>query len=787
MKSCQQALEIRKEVLGEKHPDYATSLNNLAIYYSDLGDYSKAIELGKQALEVNREVLGEKHPDYATSLNNLANYYSDLGDYSKAIELNERALEIRKEVLGEKHLDYTSSLNNLAIDYSNLGNFPKSIELCLHLGNDSKAIELGKQAVEIRKEVLGEKHPAYATSLDNLAGYYGDLGDYSKAIELSKQALEIRKEVLGEKHPVYATSLSNLALSYYDNGDCKKAVEYLQEHTSLCQSIITSLFGELMTNLRATYWSQCDFVFTDLYPSYSYYLQKTTLLCNASDLYDKSALFAKGLLLTTEIEMNRLIQESGDKEALNIFEELRSKKQMLQKLYAKPIAERYLNTDSLEHEAEKLEGLLLKRSKVYGDFTHKLRTTWKNVQAALGKDEIAVEFLSFNTNGDSTMVVALTLRKDDKEPKMIPLFEQKQLERVKDKKTFYCQEVTDLVWKPMMAELKDVKRIYFSGAGIIHKVGIEYAPGMENYEIYRLSTTREIIDRKEKKSRKPSSRSSAVLYGGINYETESNTGKESTATQDGRSRRLSVELHRAFIDSLGMRGSVLRYLPGTLDEVNNIQNCFNPRKYDVRILKGKEATEKSVRALSGDAPTILHFATHGFYYTESQRKEQDERRGLRPIGESDIKKHYEDEALNRSGLFMAGANNALKGENNDMWEDDGILTAQEISKIDLRGVDMVVLSACETAKGDINQGEGVFGLQRGFKKAGAQSIVMSLWKVDDEATEMLMTEFYKNLCAGQDRHEAFHMAQRYVREYRTPNGKQKFKAPSYWAGFIMLD
>ena len=147
----------------------------------------------------------------------------------------------------------------------------------------------------------------------------------------------------------------------------------------------------------------------------------------------------------------------------------------------------------------------------------------------------------------------------------------------------------------------------------------------------------------------------------------------------------------------------------------------------------------------------------------------------------------EDKALTRSVLFFAGANHALRSLNSPSDLDDGILTAQEISKLDLKGLDLVVLSACQTGLGDITQGEGVFGLQRGFKKAGAGTIIMSLWKVDDNATQMMMTQFYKNLCNGMDKHEALQMAQKSLREYKDEKGQTKYDQPLFWAGFIILD
>ena len=785
-----QASEILRSVLGEQHPDYATSLNNLAGYYANLGDYAKAVEVGTQAMEIRRSVLGERHPDYASSLNNLATYYSRLGDYAKAVEVGKQAMEIHRSVLGERHPDYAMSQNNLAFYYSSLGDY-------------AKAVEVGTQAMEIYRSVLGERHPDYAMSLSNLATYYSDLGDYAKAVEYGIQALEIRRSVLGDQHPDYANSLHNLTFYFSDFGDYSNTLKYYSQNISILQSNTLQQFAGLTTTQRSLLWAKVSYAFTDIYPSFAYLSHATT----APDLYDKSALFAKGLLLSTEIEMNRLIQESGDEEALRMFEELQLNRLQLQKLYETPIAERRIDTDSLAKVVDRQEQALVKRSAVYGDFTRKLRTTWQGVQQSLRSDEIAVEFLSFNVNNtDSTMVAALTLRKDDKEPKFIPLFELRQLLSVSDPSYYHCPELTDLVWKPLQQELKGVKRIYFSPAGALHNIGIEYAPGMEEYEMYRLSTTREVIDSHNTHPGPPEGwesattpdpsfpkegkrvTSTATLFGGIDYDTlpVSNTpslgGGQGEVLEQGE---VSISLHRSLIDSLSVRGMTATYLPATLEEVQAIKASFDTKRQPATLSTGKEATETAVKVLSAHSPRILHIATHGFYLTEDRANYARSRERLAFLGQDD--RHgaagAEDKALTRSGLLMAGANATLRGKDIPMDADDGVLTAQEISRLDLRGLDLVVLSACKTGNGDINQGEGVFGLQRGFKKAGAQTLVMSLWEVADDATQILMTAFYDNMLQGQSKRDAFHNAQRILRT--AENGR--YDKPQFWAAFILLD
>ena len=195
-----QASDICRTTLGANHPGYATNLNNLALLYHDMGNYAAAEPLLRQASDICRTALGADHPDYATSLNNLAGVYESMGNYAAAEPLFRQALEIRRTTLGADHPDYATSLNNLAWLYHEMGNY-------------AAAEPLLRQASDICRTTLGANHPGYATNLNNLALYH-DMGNYAAAEPLHRQALEIRRTALGANHPHYATSLNNLALLY---------------------------------------------------------------------------------------------------------------------------------------------------------------------------------------------------------------------------------------------------------------------------------------------------------------------------------------------------------------------------------------------------------------------------------------------------------------------------------------------------------------------------------------------------------------------------------------------
>ncbi len=799
----EQALKIRKEVLGENHPDYATSLNNLAHCYALMDNYQKAIKFNEQAMEIWKQIFGENHPNYAQSLNNLAGNYFDIGNYQKALELNEQALEIRKQALGEKHPDYAMSLNNLASIFFSMRNY-------------QKAVELDEQALKIQEQILGKTHPDYAMSLNNLASYYSTIGNYQKAVEYNEQALMIRKQVFGEMHPDYAMSLNNLADDFYSMGNYKKAVELdeqalkiikqafgethskyalllnnlaldffksenyssssmcFQQSFNLITQIIRSQFSWLSEYERTLFWNKNKISFM-LVPSLCYLSKNYPTYIELS--YD-AALLSTGLLLQSSQELSNIIMSSGNKEVIQKADELRGLHFTLNKLYEKPISERYLNTDSLESVAQNLEKELLAQSKEYGDYTRFMAVTWQDVQKNLKDKEVAIEFVEFPIlETDSIMYAALVLRKGWERPKMIPLFEKKQIEQylkqTPDKlySGYVGRQLYQLMWKPLEEVVEKGDCIYFSAAGIYYQTAVEYLPSDEGvplcdlYKFRRLSSTRYLALEESNTAFK-----NATLYGGIQYDASpSQMLAESKKYQPEE----NLYAYRGMSDN-ALRGSKWVALDNTIPEVDYISEELTRNNIQAQVFTGTEANEESIKALSGKEVNILHLAIHGFFLPieETRKVSYFQRMGQDNNPAPDM-------SMRRSGLIMAGGNNAWVGDTIPDGIDDGILTAQEISVLDFRGMDLVVLSACETGLGDISTSEGVFGLQRAFKKAGAKTLIMSLWKVNDAVTKSLMNKFYESLMKGKSKHEAFLEAQQFIRS-RHPE-------PQNWAAFIMLD
>ncbi len=824
----EEALQIREKVLGKEHPDYARSLNSLANYNSSLGNYAEAIRLGEEALRIYGKVLGKEHPNYALSLKSLASYNSNIGNYSEAMLLGAEALQLLEKVLGKEHANYATSLCDLASFYALRGNYEEAVRLSMEslqilekiygkehpfnatvlnnlasynssLGNYAEAIRLDGEALCIREKVLGKEHPDYAISLNNLALYNSYLGNYQEAIHLGEEVVFIYEKVLGKEHLYYFLSLGNLATYYWGSGRMKVA-KYCVEATEALSGIVKRTFADLTARERSLFWDKYKAWFEGTIHSIAYDIPSDSLAENGYN----GALMAKGLLLNSEMELSTLLKESGDEEVAGIYNNLKNLRLQINKLYEMPISERPLDTDSLERVAQGLERQLVQRSKAYGDYTANLVIDWKQVRQKLGDGEMAVEFVSFPLRNDSIMYAAYCLRKDMPSPKMVPLFEEKQLTSM-DKRLYLSSPMLyNLIWKPLEKEMKGVTTVYFAPSGELYNLPIENLPidgstynsDLRSYR--RLSSTRQLALRRDGVEVEK-----AAVYGGLKYDTDT-----VTLANDSHKYRTAEPVQwssRAVADSLNLRDGVYE-LPATKIEAEDIDKALESAKIDTELYTDTLGTEASFKALSGKGINALHIATHGFYWTEREATQLD---GLAFLSTDMPTVAQEDKALTRSGLLFTGANTALKGLPLPDGVEDGVLTAKEIAGMDLRRLDLVALSACQTGLGEIT-GDGVFGLQRGFKKAGANTLLMSLWKVDDTATQLLMTQFYKNLLSGMGKYEALTAAQKYLRELEVEvkpektafqqimdgkDGKKepgsrivhKYANPYYWAAFVLLD
>ena len=791
------AVELREQIYGKEHEFYLSALESLArIYDQYLNDYDEAVKLQTQAEQISKKIFGEEHNKYVKSLFSLSSFKKHLNDHEGAIELMKKVVELSKKIYGEDSEEYVEYLTSLAYDYKDVG-------------NHNEAIRLQTKVAEFKKNKYGEDHPLYADALSSLATFCAESGNYSEAIKIASKAIEIFKKDSRDNSWSYVTTYSNLADWNYKLGNYTEAIRLLNlamEYTDRQEWAISSIMRMFADNYlaigqydkakevtekaysksysdettylaerfafftnkeRTNFWNDCSSLYCNEFPRVASIFPDSTLCSIAYN----GQVFAKGFLLNSELEILRLFEQKGSPALVERYHKLKQDRTTLDELYNISEAERTMDADSLARAIDNEEHKLVQFANELGNYTKNLLIDWRDIQRNLKDGDLAIEFANFKDTAKQTIYVALVLKKGMNAPEIVKLFESDTFYDIKPKEYYTTTKLYNLIWQPLAKYLDGAKSVYFSPVGNIHTIGIEYLSGddgkifAEQFDTYRLSSTRELaLNRTANPNKK------ATTYGGIQYEF---TPDEWRSLKNDNFEPDNYRDIPKIADN--MRGMGMGYLDGTKLESASIATLLRSANYEVDAFSDDAATEESFKRLSGSGLKILHIGTHGFYESASDMQNA----GYKFFTEN--QQSSEDLALSCSGLLFAGANSALDPRRNKEipeGADDGILTAKEISRLDFNGLDLVVLSACQTGLGEIT-GEGVFGLQRGFKKAGAQTIVMSLWKVADESTQLLMVEFFKHLTAGQSKRAAFIAAQKTVR--------QKYPHPLHWAAFVMGD
>lgn len=741
---------------------YATSLVNLAETYSYLGNYDKSIELTNKALPL---VEDEGVESQCILLNNLANYYDETDRTEDAVEIQSKILKLMSGVLTEDD-EYYIAANALMGRY------------LIHAGKQEEGLPYVLRAKNLWRKYHDVNHPYYQHINSTLVSAYCEAGKYEKAVSLSESIGECYQQIYGKNHPFFFQNSLDLITLYILSNNHDKLKGVVTDIVPLMSDNIRYNFAYLPRDARAKFRSRNKLLLEEVIPILNYRYPDMGISGSGYD----ACLFSKGILLNAERSMDDFVAETGSEELKNLLTEIKVSRKNLSSLYSVPIEDREIDADSYRKNLFDKELRLMDEMMKYGDYTGAISSTWDKVRDNLKEKDLAIEFVAF-TIGGSKRYMGYLLKKDWETPVLVDLYEESELARFDNPDAYKSKETGRVIWGKLLPYLKGVENIYFAPDGQLNQIAIEYLPApegeglmSEQFNLYRLSSTRELTLNK-----KNVAGTDAVVYGGILYDADvAAMETESRRYDGGVSQRSCPE--EELLDSLGSRGSV-GYLKNTLTEADSISKMMRDRGLSAMLLTGASASEESIKNLSGHRKGLIHIATHGFYWSGSRVEYEAERNGklgfMLDLGQRDVR-NAEDKALTRSGLYMAGANNILRGKELPESIEDGILTAQEIANLDLRGLDLVVLSACQTGMGDISS-DGVFGLQRGFKKAGANTILMSLWDVDDEATELLMTEFYKNYLSGMSKQKSLTEAQRSVRE------NLRFKNPKYWAAFILLD
>lgn len=746
-----------KDFLEMKSHMYAA----LGTAYSSLGNFQKAQLYAEKALTIDKTLYGENSPHYATSLLNLSEIYAVSGLHEMSTELIKTASGIFERMYGKKNTKYIKCLQKLAGQYVN--------------SNPIKSKELYKECTLLWESLYGQNSKDYAECLI-LSNLDLSLNPSLNSITNVKDGIEILKSLGLANEEFYQSYLSFYCIMLYVVKDYKELYMAASELLETTRSLIYYNFLIMPENQRELLWNKVKQNINGIeqyaasYSNYAVANNDYSLINEFSGLAYDARLLKKGLLLTSSRNIENVISNLDNPNINMLIDEILVSRNKLSAVSSN--SDEY---ETIERTINNLERELLNLVAGEGDFMKFCTTKWQDIQDALFPGEVAIEFFSFPCQDDKQY--GMSFLGSEGAPVTFTLFMESELNKfLNDDITTYEYQDPGLyktIWSVLdvFSDIKNAHTIYFSADGKLNIIAVENlsdSTGLlasDKRNLIRLSSTREILNRFEHTNDLShlDGNAKVVLYGGLDYNADlTKPNLNASCSSSTMSVPPSVQVaQRAFSKRAG-------YLHGTLKEVESLSRQM--RSTNVSLYTGSEGTERSVYDMAASNPNLLHIATHGFYFDEYVNNTSNDTYQL----------STELRAMRESGLLFSGANHKILGEHVNNDDNDGILTAEEISNISLLNTDLVVLSACETGLGSISD-EGIFGLQRGFKLSGVSSIIMALWKVDDEATKELMNSFYISLLSGSSKVEALREAQEKIR--KTPG----FEDPEFWAAFILLD
>ncbi|QRO02610.1 CHAT domain-containing protein [Archangium violaceum] len=783
----QRALAIREAALGKNHPDVAHSLNGLANIYRFQGFYDRAEPLYERALSIWEVALGKNHSLVATVLGNLAQLHKVRGQYERARSLNERALAIREAALGKNHPEVAESLDSLANLYVNQGLY-------------ARARPLFERALAIQEAAFGKNHDRSARVLNNLAGCYESQGAYERAGPLFQKALAILEETVGANHPNVGRALGSLAqirlaqhrlteaLPLFSRSFAISEGRLRQEALSFSESRLTSFLALLRAEEERLY---------------------ALLRAHPDDAAVRrlalgAALLLKGRSVEETADTSRTIYRSLGTEDRDGFERLRGLRARIAKLsldgpgslapadYQRRLKELTEQGDALEADlARRSAPLRVLRALPAPD------EIVERVAAALPEDGVLVELLAYTdyplnrkrkpgtpereTPGEPRYL-ALVLFPDGR-TRALDLGPAAPIDaaasRLRDALAIrdasfqtHAQALHDQVFRPLLPLLGETRRLFLSPDGQLGLVPFAALHDgqrflVDAFDITYLTSGRDLLPRPQDTA----ASHSVVVLADPDFSAAPLAPTSSEAPASELAER-SASLERFFsARSAELAEGSWTPLPGTRQEAEAIQRLIP----QAQLFLGPEATKERLLHLA--TPGVLHVATHGFFLDDAPVPE-----GSRAVGHfgalGDPARALAPDPLLRSGLVLAGARAPAPEGSAKTPSEGALVTALELAGLNLWGTELVVLSACDTGRGDVKPGQGVYGLRRAFVVAGAETVVMSLWKVKDDTTRQLMEGYYRNLLAGQGRAVALREAMRALRQTQ-PH-------PHDWAPFIVL-
>jgi CHAT domain-containing protein len=735
---------IAVKIYGDLSTKTAPTQKLLADIYYTLGDYDKAESNAIKAIKSQEKQFGRSHIEVAKSISQLALIKFYKGDNHQEIEkLMLEARQIMKDKLGDQNPQYAEILKNVAVLYISEGKYD--------IAFNSLTVAEG-----IWRAKNGKKNNINLASIYTLTGdVYYQLKNYPKAEGFYNQSKDLYEKFFSTSHPEYVKVLSKLSKVYYMEKDFKRSKKLIEESLANYERFIKLYFPALSEREKAKYWNTIkgDFEFYN-----------TLAFSNLEDFRDLTGkvynyqLLTKALLLSSSIKIRERILGSTDDALKNLYNTWIQRKETLTlalSMSPAQLTENGIDTEGLQQEVERLEKEISQKSEIFGQAFENKRITFEDVKKSLKPNEVAIEMVRYrhfnHTFTDSVIYAALYLKPENSKPKAILLKDGYKMENRYFK--FYRNAITgrlpddvsyNIYWKPINDELGQVSTIYLSADGIYNQLNLESISSpdgryiIDNSNIVLVSNSKDIYQKKMK----------SVI-----------SQREKTASMFGNPK---------FYTASAVPGQPISALPGTEKEVSQLQFLLKEKGWITSEFVEDNAAEENIKMLN--SPKIFHIATHGLYRPSTKMTLEKEMQGNEAL--------MAQNPLLRTGLLLKGAGDLLDKTNINYNMESGILTAYEAMSLNLDQTDLVVLSACETGLGDLEAGEGVYGLQRAFLVAGAKVLIMSMFKVDDEATQKLMLKFYQKWLTTGNLRQSFIDAKKELRV--------EYPDPIFWGAFMMI-
>ncbi len=736
------ALEISAKGFGEKGVTYARAKIMAAQYYEAIADYKKALDDINVATTIQNTVYGTNNFNNIDILLLKAKIKvrSSKFDVKEVMALYDNAIKLARTSLGENNPIYINVLI-------------RNAEFLITVENFVEAKNLLSKAVAYYQNVKGES--SVSAELAFLSGkmYYGSK-DYKNALKYFKESSDQYKSIFSINHPLYNKSKGHEARSLFMLKQYNNSLDVMEEIIPTYLKIVDKLFPSMSFGQKGNYWNSIkdEFEFFNFLICSQFITEKPSEISKVFN----NVISTKAILLASDTKVRQKIFTSGDTLLISLYDSWVEKKEVMNTAYAlskTQLAEQGIDLPLLENQIDQLEKSINTRSQLFDTEANKRKIDWQNIRDVLTPDEAVVEMVHFRYFNhkflDSALYAALVVTQQTRSnPLCVIIPNASHLEKryFKYYRNAIIKKLNDNLtyknfWQPIDNQLKGIKTIYFSPDGVYSQMNPETFTTPTNkclfdqYKFRFISNSKDILNQppliKKTNGKSQPQNDNYIICGNPEF----------------------------YVINEQAANRSVPSLPGAEQEINEISVILKS-SLNIQLLVGKSVTEDTLVKMN--SPKVFHIATHGFF--KENTPEDDNNFMANPLLNSGL-------MLKGSGdLFDAGLNvNAQKG----------ILTAMEAATLKLDGTELVVLSACETGRGEVVNGEGVYGLQRSLFIAGAKAVVMTLFKVNDEVTQKFMKYFYESWLVSANKNQSFNYAKTKV--------KEQHPEAIYWGAFVMLE